>query len=949
MTTFVTQTYQSLQQDPQAISAVLLLELIAVQRALSNGSSVNEIPSSEGLDADFAPASSDIWINGLWFLSLVLSLLIVFLGVLAKQWLHQYDAVTSGPPRTRALIRQARYSGLRKWHVHTLIGILPIVIHISLALFFAGLVILLRSMLLNLAYFVAGIVGAVYLAYFVSNFLPIFYPFCPYRTSLTPKLYHLCSLLSLLRVRLAQVPDEPPTSPVMSQKRQRWGSFPWHLRLPQISLSAKPVRWRDAESKAFTNTGGLMEIEAASWLYTSSFNLTAQQVALEGLAGLQQDYSEGKAIKSTSQALDALNGECERLCSLREHDYATTERQLELVLRALIQTQSPLIPQNEDEYQQPKLPNGVEEFCHDNEIGPQLTTLLTCGWFERPYGLSVNVDEFLINAVETQASSPQLPAHSWVALLRAAPRSVIGNLNKKNPYKLKLTRELLTVLFKVGSFAPTEGTPTPTVAKNAVTTIHHPSQAMCLAMFDAVCIISGTYTGTPTTPPQIVLATINLLLWVGEPTTSADADAVSTANVVLDYLLQSVQPANSKIKELSTLWTSADRRNVNTTLSRFLRTDFAVSCGSVESEPSEIWRKTLALMEHVFLRADHGRASVLWLEGNPERALHVYLDYMNGNDTGGIPHSNTSPWWQRGGLELVLSAMDMGDIAIFKRMLVIDVIPALFNVWSKESQYYARDPTAPAFIKHYLASILPKDALYRKDSAAPEYQSDQTRYIHTPENLYHLSRILLHSDAVHSNENTILKLLSLDPKNLSWIQCLNMLRKWVPEKDKWENEYAMSANITRAYETIEDIQYILGIADNNLESNVDWQSRYAINTQIPDGRKRVSLFYVLFMSVHFEFIMNSSYEMSTLIWPMILRQVNVRRGIFACENYSISRLGCVGLNRVSRPNRQFPVLKACREVSAKEECIIIQSFRRNFRRHIRIQRGRYQTWVISLL
>jgi len=105
LTTFITQTYQTLLEDPQETSLSLLTELVALQRVIANGSLGNDVPSSESSATPFAPSSSDIWINGLWFISLTLSLLTAFLGVLAKQWLYQYMAVTSGDARSRALIR----------------------------------------------------------------------------------------------------------------------------------------------------------------------------------------------------------------------------------------------------------------------------------------------------------------------------------------------------------------------------------------------------------------------------------------------------------------------------------------------------------------------------------------------------------------------------------------------------------------------------------------------------------------------------------------------------------------------------------------------------------------------------------------------------------------------------------------------------------------------------
>ena len=821
----MTQTYQSLQQDPQVISAVLLLELIAVQRAaVSNGSSVNDIPSSKGLDTTFTPSSSDIWINSLWFLSLMLSLLIVLMGVLAKQWLHQYDAVTSGPPRTRALIRQARNLGLHEWHVHTLIGILPIIIHISLALFFAGLVILLRSILPNLACFVAGIVGAVYLAYFISNLLPIFNPRCPYRTSLTPKLYNLYSFLSSLRVRLST-----------------WLSWTLRLQRPPISLAEKRARWRDAESEASTNTRGFMEFKAALWLYTSSFNPTAKQVALEGLAGLQQDHDWIDAKNEIPSAVDALNGECKRLVRAGNHSI-DVGRQLELFLRALIQIQRPLLVQNS--YEQLDLPSGVEDFCHENGANSRLETLLSCGWFKRQYD-PVSIDQFLSYAAsptEHGPSSPQLPTSSWVALLRASPRSISTNSSNGLPYNLLgFISKLLIILLDAQFFASA-----PTIPESeACTTLLRPNPAMCQALFNAVCLTSNEFIGAPTRLPQddIPCMLVGLLLWVGRSTTDVtDGNKISAVDVLLSCLLQSVQQPIPGA-QVHSLWTPVSKRIANDSLLLLLETKFFKDHVSVDSEAHGYWeilRKTMTLVERICLPADPS-ATILRSQHNAEMALRVYLYHMKASLTEGA----SRPWWQHGGLDLIRFEMDSNNVAIYKSIIAVDVIPALSELWSKESQSYdhTNSTTSPSFIKHYLASIVSKDARGQGVSAVPEYQAEHMQYIHTANNLYHLCRILLHSDTGHSNDYTILKLLSLDPENSSWIQCLNMLKEWVPEKDSWHNEYLRDANIQKVYEGITDIQYILGIGDDRLEGNTAWQQRHDSYSRDPDWRTRVSLHY----------------------------------------------------------------------------------------------------------
>ncbi|KAK0224980.1 hypothetical protein EDD85DRAFT_777702, partial [Armillaria nabsnona] len=147
VTTFVVQTSQNLQQDYAAISASLLYESVLVQRAIANGSPVNAIaPSPLNPTIPFVPATTDVWVNGLWFTSLFLSLTTALVAVLVKQWLHHYVALPSGTPRDRSFTRQFRYAGFQKWHVQVIIGLLPVLMHLALAIFLIGLVIFLQPL-----------------------------------------------------------------------------------------------------------------------------------------------------------------------------------------------------------------------------------------------------------------------------------------------------------------------------------------------------------------------------------------------------------------------------------------------------------------------------------------------------------------------------------------------------------------------------------------------------------------------------------------------------------------------------------------------------------------------------------------------------------------------------------------------------------------------------------
>ncbi|KAJ7269121.1 hypothetical protein C8J57DRAFT_1324605 [Mycena rebaudengoi] len=188
---------QALSLDNTAISNSILLELVALQRAQANGTSFESIPAA---NTSFTVSRTDIWVNGLWFTSLMLSLSTALLAVLAKQWLHQYSLFIAGSPRTRALIRQFRLRLLRP------VGLLPTVLHLSLFLFMVGLVVFLFPLDRTLARVVACIAGFLCGTYIITNFLPIIIIQCPYRTPLSVvlyPLYHPARALAILVIKVA--------------------------------------------------------------------------------------------------------------------------------------------------------------------------------------------------------------------------------------------------------------------------------------------------------------------------------------------------------------------------------------------------------------------------------------------------------------------------------------------------------------------------------------------------------------------------------------------------------------------------------------------------------------------------------------------------------------------------------------------------------------------------
>lgn len=189
VTTLVVFTATALQLDHPKVTNLLLMELIALQRVALTNSSIEQVTSSL-LNAELAsnstPEPADYWINELWFTSLAFNLSTALIAVLVKQWIQAYVAPTfQGTPKAQAEVRHFRYRGLEAWHVPVIIGLLPTLLHLSLFLFFAELVVFLVTLDITIAVVVAVITSIACIAYIIASLLPLAFAGCPHRTPLS--------------------------------------------------------------------------------------------------------------------------------------------------------------------------------------------------------------------------------------------------------------------------------------------------------------------------------------------------------------------------------------------------------------------------------------------------------------------------------------------------------------------------------------------------------------------------------------------------------------------------------------------------------------------------------------------------------------------------------------------------------------------------------------------
>ncbi|KAL1946234.1 hypothetical protein VTO73DRAFT_15361 [Trametes versicolor] len=198
LTAFNVQSYPLLQQTTPDTTAVTLQQIsLQLQSFAISLPFVNS--THPAIAAAAIPPSTPfpsvpryaIWLNVLWFSSLILSLTSSVIGILVKQWLGEYSSGLTGNSREAARLRQYRLNNLVKWHVGDVIVLIPVLLLISLALFLAGLLILLWNLHPTVAIVASGLVGVLAVSTVCVTLLPVVKPSCAY---LSPQTLVLISL-----------------------------------------------------------------------------------------------------------------------------------------------------------------------------------------------------------------------------------------------------------------------------------------------------------------------------------------------------------------------------------------------------------------------------------------------------------------------------------------------------------------------------------------------------------------------------------------------------------------------------------------------------------------------------------------------------------------------------------------------------------------------------------
>ncbi|KAJ7467692.1 hypothetical protein FB451DRAFT_395660 [Mycena latifolia] len=206
LTAFLIESYKTLTPDQGAITIALLEQ---ISRQLDQSSNAKPAAS-----APFTASPASLACNTLWFLSLGLSLSCALIATLVEQWSRDFIQRTEMRPSPiiRARIFSYLYFGMQRFGMHTMVEFIPLLLHVSLFLFFAGLVAFLFPVNLVVMGVAAVLLGFISATYLYLTVLPIISSDSPYRTPLSNVGWGIFQRLSaVMRWRRRHLPDEEST------------------------------------------------------------------------------------------------------------------------------------------------------------------------------------------------------------------------------------------------------------------------------------------------------------------------------------------------------------------------------------------------------------------------------------------------------------------------------------------------------------------------------------------------------------------------------------------------------------------------------------------------------------------------------------------------------------------------------------------------------------------
>ncbi|KAG6826411.1 hypothetical protein H0H92_015905 [Tricholoma furcatifolium] len=304
VTAFIIESQKLLQQDPAVVTNHLLTQLLAAQQSglgATNTSSSVLLPSS--IPAfPFQVSKSAIAINIFWFTSLVFTLGAALCCILVLQLVQHFSQRVQRPtkPMERARVRAFLADGIERWKVESIVNYIPTLLHLSLFLFLAGLVVFLANLCITVSAVVAAVVLLFVVLYSVSTLAPFLDLASPFETLFTRS----STRLSVLKFGPGDMQPPPPDVSALTWAREtfedatRFEKF--LITIPEfLSISSGHKTWAAAYD----------DVDSSHTLQKQICNLLMACSPTNSMNPSDLDASERRALVCI-----------EALCSISRHE-----------------------------------------------------------------------------------------------------------------------------------------------------------------------------------------------------------------------------------------------------------------------------------------------------------------------------------------------------------------------------------------------------------------------------------------------------------------------------------------------------------------------------------------------------------------------------------------------------------------------------------------------------
>ncbi|KAH9031971.1 hypothetical protein EDB84DRAFT_154821 [Lactarius hengduanensis] len=182
-----------------ALLAQISLQLVNISNDVP---SLNDVTIGTG----FTPSAATIRVNVIWFLSLVLSIVSAINATLFQQWSRRYLEITRRrvAPHRRARTRAYMFDGIASFKMSRVVKAMPMLLHLSIFLFFAGLIDFLWNANSTIGHWILGFISVFTFAYLAMTVLPNLYLNCPYSTPLSELSWRFSQHLLLIFLHFIQ-------------------------------------------------------------------------------------------------------------------------------------------------------------------------------------------------------------------------------------------------------------------------------------------------------------------------------------------------------------------------------------------------------------------------------------------------------------------------------------------------------------------------------------------------------------------------------------------------------------------------------------------------------------------------------------------------------------------------------------------------------------------------